>query len=59
METSKIEYLGETYAMDVARNLMDGELCDKIHGTVDTDQEFFDAYVIAHAEKFGSAFVIN
>ena len=59
MGISKIEYLGETYTMDVARNLMDDELCDKIHSTVDTDQEFFDAYVIAHAEKFGAAFVIN
>ncbi len=59
MGISKIEYLGETYAVDVARNLMDDELCDKIHGTVDTDQEFFDAYVIAHAEKFGAALVIN
>ena len=45
--------------MAVARNLMDDDLCEQIHGTVDTDQEFFDAYVIAHAEKFGEAFVIN
>lgn len=59
MGISKIEYLGETYAMDAARNLMDDELCAKIHGTVDTDQEFFDAYVTAHAEKFGATFVIN
>lgn len=59
METSKIEYNGETFDMDAARNLMDDEICEKIHGTVNTEQEFFDAYVKAHSEKFGEEFVIN
>ena len=59
MTTSKIEYNGKSFEMDVARNLMDDEICEKIHGLVDTDQEFFDAYVKAHADKFGDEFVIN
>jgi len=59
MSTNKIEYNGKTFDMDAARNLMDDDLCEKIHGTVDTDQQFFDAYVKAHAEKFGEEFVIN
>ena len=56
---SKITYNDHEYDMDAARNLMDDEICERIHGTVDTDQEFFDAYVKAHAEKFGEEFVIN
>lgn len=56
---TKITYKGREYDMAAARNLMDDELCERIHGTVDTEQEFFDAYVEAHAEKFGEEFVIN
>lgn len=59
MQTSKIEYQGETYDMAAARQLMDDEICEKIHGTVDTDQEFFYAYVAEHKAKFGEDFVIN
>ena len=56
---SKISYNGTEYDMDAARNLMDDEICAKIHGGVDTDQEFVDAYVAAHLENFGEAWVIN
>jgi hypothetical protein len=59
MNTSTIEYKGKAFDMGAVRNLMDEELCEQIHGTVDTDQEFFDAYVKVHAEKFGEAFAIN
>jgi len=43
----------------IARNLMDEELCEKIHGTVDTDQEFADAYSAAHARKYSEQFSVN
>ena len=56
---TKITYKCREYDMDAARNLMDDEICERIHGTVDTVQEFFDAYVKAHAEKCGEEFVIN
>jgi len=57
--TGKITYNGQQYDMDAARNLMDDDICERIHGTVETDQDFFDAYVKEHAKKFGEAFVIN
>jgi len=45
-----IMYNGNIFDVEAARNLMDDDLCDRIHGTVSTEQEFFDAYLIAHAE---------
>lgn len=36
--------------------MMDDEIRESICGTVDTDQEFFDAYCKAHEEKFGEEF---
>ena len=45
--------------MEAARILMDDELCDAIHGTVDTEQEFLDAYLAAHEAKYGEPFILN
>ena len=56
---TRIIYNNQEYDMGAARMLMDDDICEQIHGTVDTDQEFFDAYVKAHKEKFGEEFVIN
>lgn len=50
---------GNQVDMQAARQLMDDDLCEQIHGTVETEQEFFDAYVKAHDEKFGEEFVVN
>jgi hypothetical protein len=50
---------GNWIDMQAARQLMDDDMCEKIHGTVETEQEFFDAYVKAHEEKYGEEFVIN
>ena len=36
--------------------LMDADIRERICGTVDTDQEFFDAYCKAHEEEFGEEF---
>ena len=49
---------GNQVDMDAARNLMDDELCEQIHGTVDNDQEFADVYVAAHRAKYGEEFVV-
>lgn len=41
------------------RELMDDELCEQIHGTVDSEQEFADDYCAAHRAKYGSDFVVG
>lgn len=52
-----VTYNGKTIDLDAARQLMDDEICEVIHGTVDTEQEFMDAYAKAHEEKYGTEFV--
>jgi hypothetical protein len=42
-----------------ARMLMDDDLCDQIHGTVQTEQEFVDAYLSAHLKKYGVPFAFG
>jgi len=47
---------------DVAVNLMDDEIREELHSQLApcTDQDFMDAYVKAHAEKFdGEEFQVN
>lgn len=56
---TKITINGQQFDIDAARNLMDDELCESIHGTVETEQEFVDAYLEAHLAKYGEEFVIN
>jgi anti-CRISPR protein AcrIC5 len=56
---TKIIYQGHEFDFDAAVNLMDSEICEALSGTVETDQEFMDAYAKAHAEKFGEEFIIN
>ena len=56
---TQITYNSQEFDSDAARNLMDDELCEAIHGTVDTEQEFMDAYATAHAGKYCVDFVIN
>ncbi len=50
---------GQSIDFDAVRNLMDDEICEAIHGTVDTEQEFVDAYLVAHEQKFGAPFIFN
>lgn len=47
---------GTEIDFEAAANLMDNELREEICGTVDTEQEFFDAYCKAHEERFGEEF---
>jgi len=57
---TKITLNGQTFDMDAVRNLMDDEICEQIHGTVETEQEFVDRYVELHAAKFnGEQFRVN
>lgn len=58
---TKITYKGHQYDADAAINLMDDEIREKLHSARDwkSEQEFFDAYVKAHAETYCKDFVIN
>lgn len=48
-----------TGPISAARELMDDELCEAIHGTVDSEQEFADDYCTAHRAKYGADFVVG
>ena len=57
---TKLVILNKTAVdIDVARNLMDDDICGEIRGTVDTEQEFVDAYCAAHEAKYGETFTVN
>lgn len=49
------DYYGNEVNFDAAVELMDDEICERLHDQMApcTEQEFFDAYAKAHAEKFG------
>ena len=55
----KVMYFGEMIDLDAARMLMDDDLANEVHATVESDQEFMDEYSIAHAAKYGVDFVLN
>lgn len=53
-------YIGRHgYDMSVVANLMDDELREQLHGTIEDPQEFVDAYREAHVEKFGEEFCVD
>lgn len=54
------EYEVEIY-FDVAIAMMDDEIREDLHAELApcTDQEFFDAYAKAHAEKFGEEWELS
>lgn len=47
---------GKELDLSVARALMDDDLCERLHCTVDTAQDFFDAYARAHEDHYGEDF---
>jgi len=56
---SKITYNDQTFDMEEVRGQMDETLADGIRDRVETDQDFFDAYLLAHDEKYGERFVVR
>ena len=56
-----ITYDGYDYDNEVAADLMDDEIREQLHADLApcTDQVFFDAYLVAHREKYGDDFIIN
>jgi hypothetical protein len=57
METIYIK--GKVVDFDAARMLMDDEICERLHGAVETQQDFMDAYLDEHLKKFGVEFVFG
>ena len=51
------------YALDydAAVNMMDDEIREKLHAELapGTEQEFFTAYEVAHADKFGAEWELS
>ncbi len=54
-----IVYEDQEFDMEKVRREMDDEIAGRIEGTVESDQEFFDTYLIAHQEKYGQRFVVR
>lgn len=51
---------GRNIDYDTAVSYMDDEIRENLHSKICpcTEQEFFDAYIRAHAEKFGEIFTL-
>jgi len=60
-ERNVINQYGKTLNYDAAVNLMDDDLREQLHTELApcTNQDFFDAYVSAHAQKFGADWVLD
>lgn len=52
---------GKTVDFAAAATLMDDEIREELHSAQDwqSDQEFLDAYVSAHMERYGEEFTVN
>jgi hypothetical protein len=56
---STVTVNGSKVDFDAAVNLMDDEVREELHGEYSSEQEFVDAYVVLHAEKFdGEEFAV-
>jgi hypothetical protein len=51
----------QEFDFDAVVNLMDDDIREQLHADMAPceDQDFVDAYTIAHQEKFGEEFVVN
>ena len=58
--TSKVLLNGYEVDLDAVVNMMDDEIREELHNKLVpcTDQEFVDAYIKAHAAKYGKQFNI-
>jgi hypothetical protein len=54
-----VVYDGQSYDIRQLRRLMDAGLAARIEPTARSEQDFFDAYLIAHADKYGERFVVR
>jgi len=62
IEQNVINQYGVSLNYAAAVNLMDGDLIEQINNTITapcSNQDFFDAYALAHARKFGVDWVLD
>ncbi len=52
---------GDTFDMSIVAHYMDDDIKEELHSDMApcADQEFVDAYVIKHLEKYGEEYAIN
>jgi hypothetical protein len=56
---SKISYNEKTYDFDKIREQFDPTIVEQMAGEYDSDQDFFNTYLVRHHEKFGERFVVH
>lgn len=54
-----IMHEGRSYDFQEIRRQMDADLANGIEAETDDDQDFFNTYLIAHAEKYGEKFSVR
>ena len=45
--------------LDACANLMDDDIRENLHGSIDDEAAFLEAYCVAHREQFGEEFIVN
>lgn len=56
---SKITYNDKSYDFNEIRDQLDPELARELEGQFDTDQDFFETYLVRHHEKFNEQFEVH
>lgn len=55
----RITHEGKSYDLREIRRRMDPDLAAGIQNATGSDQDFFNAYLIAHAKKYGEQFTVS
>jgi hypothetical protein len=56
---SKIRFNDKSYDFDDIREQFDPAIIEQMAGEYDSDQDFFNTYLVRHHEKFGERFVVH
>lgn len=56
---AKVTYDGKSFEMEDLRLALDKDVVEEMDVGSPTDQEFFDAYLIAHEKKHGERFSVG
>lgn len=56
---SKITHEQKTFDFDDIRHQFDPTIVEQMAGEYDSDQDFFNTYLVKHHEKFGERFDVR